>query len=791
MTSYYTNTAIDTKNNKQLKPFNIMKTLIKVSLHSMRNGFILLVFFLSIVNYSSAQITTQEYPPSFYEGQNFRLKSQEPNKIRVPNVEAYIQEDKIVDTIKSIPWRFGHAIDVSFDLKKDGLAYNDREGNRIWRLSVSSKDAVSINLNFDDFYLSENAKLFVYGDGYNDVIGAITAANNKETRLFATRPIQGDVVYVELIAPLKEFNKNELSIHQLVYGYRDLREKALKVFKSSASCNININCEEGDDWQEVKRAIAMITTSSNTRLCTGVLVNNVKQDTTPYLLTGAHCRTPNNAVFIFGYESDKCSPNTDGILTNSITGATTRAAAPNNFTDFELLELSSKPPSSYNVFYAGWSAEDVPSEHSTTIHHPAGDVKKITVDSDPSISSGYYNTAGSTHWTVANWEDGSTQGGSSGAPLFDQNQRIIGLLQGGEANCNNKAQDYYGKFSKSWDDKSSITQQLKAWLDPDSTGTIIMDGLSPDSAANNKDLHLVNIGSIPIYSCDTIISPKVTVRNIGNDTIFSIDVHYDINGGANSIYSLNDTILRNQLVEISIPSINVIGGVHSFNANAKIGNGINDQDSSNNKKLYAFQVAKNTQTYSIELKTDDYGEETTWALVDANTGFKLSFGGPYVSVTGGQVIKKDVCVPDSTCFYAELFDSEDDGFNGVFGSGYFLIKDQNGDTLSLENNFKNGYTRDTFCMNSTLITNLAEFNTKQLELTVYPNPIKRGGILTIATENLSLLSTVQLIDATGRVISESRNPKIVIPASLAKGIYFLRINAIDQRLFKIEKIIVD
>ena len=46
-----------------------------------------------------------------------------------------------------------------------------------------------------------------------------------------------------------------------------------------------------------------------------------------------------------------------------------------------------------------------------------------------------------------------TEPGSSGSPLFDQNQRIIGQLYGAAAcsgSVNNGAFDYYGRMDVSW-----------------------------------------------------------------------------------------------------------------------------------------------------------------------------------------------------------------------------------------------------------------------------------------------------------------------------------------------------
>ena len=138
---------------------------------------------------------------------------------------------------------------------------------------------------------------------------------------------------------------------------------------------MDVNCATGANWQDEKRSVAMVLTSGNTRWCSGAMVNNTAQDTTPYFLTGEHCLDGNEAtwVFIFNYESPTCS-GVDGNLTKSISGSTTRASY--QHTDFALLELSVKPPDNYLVYYAGWDNSGIPNTENVVIHHPSGDVKK-------------------------------------------------------------------------------------------------------------------------------------------------------------------------------------------------------------------------------------------------------------------------------------------------------------------------------------------------------------------------------------------------------------------------------
>jgi hypothetical protein len=81
-----------------------------------------------------------------------------------------------------------------------------------------------------------------------------------------------------------------------------------------------------------------------------------------------------------------------------------------------------------------------------------------------------------THIRITDWDLGTTEPGSSGSPLFDQNHRIIGQLHGGYAACGNNESDWYGRFYTSWTGGGSSSNRLSNWLDPLNTGQLTLDG---------------------------------------------------------------------------------------------------------------------------------------------------------------------------------------------------------------------------------------------------------------------------------------------------------------------------
>jgi len=383
----------------------------------------------------------------------------------------------------ALPFCFGYPFDVALSLANSGTWEDLPDGGRLWRLRIVCPGAFSVNLLFDSFYIPPGGRLWIYDDEGFSVLGPFTEENNKPSGKFATGLTRGQACTLEYYEPGGRKGQGRIRISRIVYGYRDVfsgpeKETLWKAFGDAGFCEVNVACEEGETWRAQARAVGMVLVSGGTALCTGVLLNNVREDWTPYFLTANHCLDHGGVEFwvvAFNYESPSCESKRVS-MEQTISGASVTAADP--VSDFALLKLSRRPPVSYGVYYAGWSALDTAPLRSVCIHHPRGDVKKISIDNDPAVSAVYpWNPwEVESHWKVEHWDTGSTEPGSSGAPLFDQNHRVVGQLTGGTASCTVDGADYFGKLALAWEGQGSPETRLKDWLDPDGTGTRVLDG---------------------------------------------------------------------------------------------------------------------------------------------------------------------------------------------------------------------------------------------------------------------------------------------------------------------------
>lgn len=434
-----------------------------------------LICFLFVgIGFLAAQVSTRELPPS----QELQLSSEFVPTVTMPevDVESLLIEDESAP--KDEPFRFGYSMPVTLSLTNSGYWQDLPDGARLWRLNLQVPGALTVNLLYSRYFVPEGGKLFIYNADYEMVLGAFTSFNNKEHGEFSTAPVAGDLITVEYYEPAGAAGLSQISISDVIHGYRDFFGLSDRNYGDSGACNNNVMCPVGEPWTDDIRSSAMIILSGGTRLCSGALVNNVRQDFSQYFLTANHCLTGsvNSWIILFNYQSPGCN-NQNGSVADYVQGTTLRAA--NSHSDFALVELNEEIPPEYNVYYSGWSAIDTPPETPVGIHHPSGDIKKITFDYDYGISSGWNNNDGS-HWRIANWEDGTTEGGSSGSPIYNSEHRIVGQLHGGQASCQNNINDYYGKIARSWDYGTSASNRLRDWLDPDNTGALVLDGIDPN-----------------------------------------------------------------------------------------------------------------------------------------------------------------------------------------------------------------------------------------------------------------------------------------------------------------------
>ncbi len=378
------------------------------------------------------------------------------------------------------PFQFAYGFPVSLNLNNSGTWYNTSQVN-VWQLYIRSTGAYSLNLIFDQYHLPENARLFIVNEATGEIKGAFTSDNNAESKIFAIEPIAGDEILVQYEEPVNADFRGELNIAKVAHDFVGIVAKDHRPLGVSGTCNVNINCDSANGYENQRDGVCRIIIDG-TELCSGALINNTAQDRAPYILTAYHCiKTELKAqasVFLFNYESPYCG-SIDSDVTHSLSGSSLKANL--DSLDFSLVRLNTTPPDNFHPYWVGWNRKNSAPSSSASIHHPMGDIKKISFDKDAAISAKYTSAyLNNGFWKVEQWDSGVTEVGSSGGPLFDQNKRLIGTLTGGSASCppGSPIKDFFEKFALAWDHRKETGKQLKAWLDPTGSNAEVLDGIS-------------------------------------------------------------------------------------------------------------------------------------------------------------------------------------------------------------------------------------------------------------------------------------------------------------------------
>jgi V8-like Glu-specific endopeptidase len=404
----------------------------------------------------------------------------------LPNfdIESALASDTCDDCGDLIGWDIPQSINF-VEQSSNELIDHDGQQYLVRRLKVTAISAGGLKAYFSEFTLQPNDKIYFYNDSFTNFNGGFAGDWNREDLSFISDDVIGDNITIEFNSKLVNSPDDLQPINLEIKGFIFLFKTAID-FNDSKSCHQNVVCQPRyDEYCNVMRSVV-----KTRRLkegvqgffrCSGTLLNNTNEDFDPLILTAEHCtrfpRDMNLWEVYFNFQSQTCDPSTMGNDQMRMTGVTRigRDDGDNvSCPDFAMLRTDNPIPIQYNAFFAGWNMRAWSSlpdnKHVIGIHHPRGDVKKMTY--------GWVSNPGFTSCIKAHWRHGTgTEGGSSGSPIFlEETKEYIGALSWGtEMKCDGDNNDYYSYLHKA---NGSITSPLN----PDGIDALAFRGIDPISA---------------------------------------------------------------------------------------------------------------------------------------------------------------------------------------------------------------------------------------------------------------------------------------------------------------------
>ena len=740
-------------------------------------------YFIIVLSLSAVKAQTSDLGLPLSYSDKFQLP--EKAVYELPAINNQEQLDFYTELNKNSDYKtaqYGSPHDVSLNFFEKAEIFVLPNGNNLYRLRVKSATAISLNVIFSKFHLAEGTILYLYAANKSSYVGAYTSINNNTTNVLGTDLLYTNDLIIEVQEPKENKNKSQLEIERLIHGFVHLGRVLTRALNSSGSCNIDVNCPQGSGWEICRNSVGVVIHNGG-GYCTGTMLNNTSGSNIPYFLTANHCSQGDVGQWIyrFRWESPQAQADcgtsvlsVDSPNNYTINGGTLRSSSDQS--DFKLIELNSLPDPTWEVIYAGWDNRNVAPKSGAGIHHPAGDIKKISLSYVPAITFSY-NTFTNGHWKVF-WAEGVTEGGSSGSGLFDQNRRVVGQLSGGASGCISSDQsDSYGKFFHSWTGKGTSSTRLSDWLDPGNTSKTFIDA----NVLNNTDPIL----SSPIIGlentlCSNLAKVSIILTNGGTINLTSATITYTLDG-SNLTYNWTGNLGLFETDTIILPDLIVGDGNHNFSAVVSNPNaGSLDKILTNNTVQTNFAAVTNGGNFNLELNLDCYGNETSWEITDLSN-VVLHKSPAYLSTGSPQLINHQVCL-NVGCYQMKIYDKLGDGMtaSGCPSGSYYITDPLSADTLAKlipdEANF--GYSKvNPFCVTQIGIEEL-NVNTFQ----VYPNPFENK----ITVSGNEIIQSIMIYDLTGKIVlslENLQNKKEIIDFQGNKGCYQVQVKTENSQYF--------
>lgn len=274
--------------------------------------------------------------------------------------------------------------------------------------------------------------------------------------------------------------------------------------------------------------------------------------------------------------------------------------------------------------------------------------------------------------------------------------------------------------------------------------------------------------------CEGSLSPKATIINQGDAALTSATVTLSFGGSVVETvnWSGNLATMESEVVAFSDIS-SASAGTYTVEVTLPNGNQ-DDYTDANTTTFDVEEVETKASNYvRLEISTDNYGSETTWALKSAS-GTTVASGGPYTDGTTAVVYDEEILM-NPGCYFFEINDAYGDGIDAGYGVGFYKIYDENG-TIIVQGGSFASYEKKAFALEEGSGTP-GSVEENAVELSMFPNPVQDQ--LTISA-NVNDLVTVAVYNQLGAIVFEATNVSVsgnyVIDMSeLVEGNYFVSV----------------
>jgi hypothetical protein len=294
----------------------------------------------------------------------------------------------------------------------------------------------------------------------------------RDARIYWLPAVPGESITLEIeLPPGVQTTQVEVAVPQLSHLWWThaavVGADPLKLSEAGA-CNADASCSPAYDFEARSIARMEYVRDGGAYLCTGTLMADVAASGTPYFLGANHCvsdqTTASTLSTYWLYRAAACNGHALDPAATRVTGGATLLHT-SSATDTAFMVLRGSPP--VGTVHAGSLLEPVAVGTALTgLHHPAGDLLKLSQGTTPSYARCEdtrctSDSVDNGNFLTLRWSSGTTESGSSGSPVFasvGSRRYVVGQLFAGAASCTRSGgNDFYGRFDRAY-------AALRTWL---------------------------------------------------------------------------------------------------------------------------------------------------------------------------------------------------------------------------------------------------------------------------------------------------------------------------------------
>jgi V8-like Glu-specific endopeptidase len=321
-------------------------------------------------------------------------------------------------------------------------AMKTQDGGYVWALAIASDQAGAIRVHVENLTLPEGAELYVYSRG-GEVYGPYTSTGVDESGEFWAPAVFGRevIVQVRVYGPAGEAFLRDVSLR--ISEVAIITEKNTSglspvieagSFCGNPSCIVDASCYSAANSIKDAYAKQEWVQGAYIYTCTGGLLNDSNPTQDNFFLTANHCysksNTAKNVSFYWRFRTSTCNgscPSNNG-WPYKTTGAS--VAASNRKGDYTLVHLNSAPPS--GSVFLGFTSAPVANSNGVGLHRVSNPNFGPQVYNEQSVSTSAPTCSGWPRGERIYSRDtlGGTDGGSSGSPVVNSSDQVVGQLSG-------------------------------------------------------------------------------------------------------------------------------------------------------------------------------------------------------------------------------------------------------------------------------------------------------------------------------------------------------------------------